>query len=181
MRVAHAPGMPGAFPHHRLQRKQPVSDPGMHHGTCDTHVLWCMLGSLTRGGFRHSRRMRSPWLYVSGKRPMSLPLFSAANGRRRSAEHKPWRRNRPTWESASHSTMLMTCSSTSLVSQWRKQEKSNFLYTDPYVIDVMMLSLAAYAITTTTTSDNQISWTFVCPWLLSQLFNRFNFLHRARQ
>ena len=34
----------------RLQRKPLVSDPGMHHGTCVTHVPWCMSGSLTRGG-----------------------------------------------------------------------------------------------------------------------------------
>ena len=38
------------FSHHRLQRKPLVNDPGMHHGTCVTHVPWCMLGSLTRGG-----------------------------------------------------------------------------------------------------------------------------------
>ena len=37
------------FPHHRLQRKPLISDPGMHHGTCVTHVPWCMSGSLTRG------------------------------------------------------------------------------------------------------------------------------------
>ena len=36
------------FPRHRLQRKPLVSDPGMHNGTCVTHVPWCMLGSLTR-------------------------------------------------------------------------------------------------------------------------------------
>ena len=35
---------------YRLQRKLPVSDSGMHHGTCVTHVPWCMSGSLTRGG-----------------------------------------------------------------------------------------------------------------------------------
>ena len=35
------------FPRHQLQRKRLVSDPGMHHGTCATHVLWCMTGSLT--------------------------------------------------------------------------------------------------------------------------------------
>ena len=35
---------------HRLQRKPLISDPGMHHGTCMTHVPWCMSGSLTRGG-----------------------------------------------------------------------------------------------------------------------------------
>ena len=38
------------FPCHRLQKKPLVSDPGMHHGTCITHVPWCMSGSLTRGG-----------------------------------------------------------------------------------------------------------------------------------
>ena len=38
------------FPRHRLQRKPLVSDPDMHHGTCVTHVPWCMSGSLTRGG-----------------------------------------------------------------------------------------------------------------------------------
>ena len=37
------------FPHHRLQRKPLVSDPVMHHGTCVTHVPWCMSGSQTRG------------------------------------------------------------------------------------------------------------------------------------
>ena len=38
------------FPRHRLQRKPLGSDPGMHHGTCGTHVPWCMSGSLTRCG-----------------------------------------------------------------------------------------------------------------------------------
>ena len=38
------------FPRHRLQRKLLVSDRGMHHGRCLTHVPWCMSGSLTRGG-----------------------------------------------------------------------------------------------------------------------------------
>ena len=38
------------FPRHLLQRKPLVSDPGMHHGKCVTHVPWCMSGSLTRGG-----------------------------------------------------------------------------------------------------------------------------------
>ena len=43
-------GMPGTFPRHRFQRKPLVSDPGMHRGTCVTHVPWCMLGSRSRGG-----------------------------------------------------------------------------------------------------------------------------------
>ena len=56
-----------------------VGDPDMHHGTCVTHVLWCMPGSLTSGFLwyrwrgkrsRHSRRMRNLQCYVSGKLPM---------------------------------------------------------------------------------------------------------------
>ena len=38
------------YPRHRLQRKPLVSDPSMHHGTCVTHVPWCMSGTLIRGG-----------------------------------------------------------------------------------------------------------------------------------
>ena len=38
------------FPRHQLQRKPLVSDAGMHHGTCVTHVPWCKSGSLTSGG-----------------------------------------------------------------------------------------------------------------------------------
>ena len=37
------------FPRRRFKRKPVVSDPGMHHGTCVTHVPWCMSGSLTCG------------------------------------------------------------------------------------------------------------------------------------
>ena len=77
---AHAPGMPGTF-----SPPPRVSDPDMHHGTCVTHVPWCMPGSLTSGflwsrwrgkTFRHSRRMRNLQFYVSGKRPMAYkPLL----------------------------------------------------------------------------------------------------------
>ena len=38
------------FPTRQLQRKPLVSDPDIHHGTCVTHVPWCMSGSLTCGG-----------------------------------------------------------------------------------------------------------------------------------
>ena len=73
--VAHAPGMPGTF-----SPPPRVSDPDMHHGTCVTHVPWCMPGSLTSGFLwsqwwgkrpRHSRRMHNPQFCVSGKRPMA--------------------------------------------------------------------------------------------------------------
>ena len=47
---AHAPGMPGTF-----SPPQQVSDPDMHHGTCVTHVPWCMPGSLTSGFLRNRR------------------------------------------------------------------------------------------------------------------------------
>ena len=48
---AHAQGMPGTF----FPSPQ-VSDPDMHHGTCVTHVPWCMPGSLTSGFLWHRRR-----------------------------------------------------------------------------------------------------------------------------
>ena len=38
------------FPRHWFQRKPIVNDPGLHHGTCVTHMPWCMSRSLTRGG-----------------------------------------------------------------------------------------------------------------------------------
>ena len=38
--------MPGTFP-----PPWRVSDPDMHHGTCVTHMPWCMPGSLTSGLF----------------------------------------------------------------------------------------------------------------------------------
>ena len=40
--------MTGTFPRNRLNRKPLVSDPGIHHVTCVTHVPWCISGSLTR-------------------------------------------------------------------------------------------------------------------------------------
>ena len=49
MWVAHAPGMPGTF-----SPPPRVSDPDMHHGTCVTHVPWCIPGSLT-SDYRWSR------------------------------------------------------------------------------------------------------------------------------
>ena len=74
--VAHVLGIPGTF-----SLPLPVSDPDMHHGTCVTHVPWCIPGSLTSGFLwslwrgkrpRHSRCMCYPQFYVSGKRPMNL-------------------------------------------------------------------------------------------------------------
>ena len=50
LRVVPAPVMPGTISPPPTLRKPLVSDPGMHHGTCATHVPWCMPGSLTRGG-----------------------------------------------------------------------------------------------------------------------------------
>ena len=63
----------------RFLRHRGLADPNMHHGTCVTHVPWCMSGSLTSGFLwswwqgkrsRHSRRMRNPQFYVSCKRPI---------------------------------------------------------------------------------------------------------------
>ena len=43
LQVAHSPGM--------FSLPLQVNDPDMHHGTCMTHMPWCMPGSLTRGLF----------------------------------------------------------------------------------------------------------------------------------
>ena len=78
LRVTHALRMPGTFP-----SATTGSDPDMHHGTCVTHVPWCMTGLLTSGFLwnwwrgkrsRHSRRMRNTQFHVSGKRPI-VPTF----------------------------------------------------------------------------------------------------------
>ena len=56
------------FPRHRL-----VSDPGMHHVRYARAVMHVGIANPGRRGkrSRHSRRMRDPQCYVSGKRPMS--------------------------------------------------------------------------------------------------------------
>ena len=61
----------------------------MHHGTCVTHVPWCMLWSLTNGFLlsrwrgirsRHSRRMDNSQFYVSGKRSIHSTLLVLMRG-----------------------------------------------------------------------------------------------------
>ena len=78
---AHAPGMPGTF-----SPSPQVSDPDMHHGTCDTHVPWCMSGSLTSGFLWNRRRgktlrMRNMQFNVSGKRPMVAYMYGTVTCR----------------------------------------------------------------------------------------------------
>ena len=78
LRVVHVPVMPITF-----SSPPRVSDPDMHHDTCVVHVSWCMPESQTSGSIwsrwrakrsRHSRRMRTPQFYVSGKSPMARDL-----------------------------------------------------------------------------------------------------------
>ena len=72
LRLAHVPGMPGTF-----SLPPWVSDPDIHHGTCVTHMPWCMPGSLTSGFLwnrwqgKHFRCMRNPQFCASSKRPMT--------------------------------------------------------------------------------------------------------------
>ena len=70
-------------PRHQLQRKPPVSDPAMHHGTCVPHVVHVGIANPWWWGkrSRHARYMRSPQFYVSDKRPMLIAhLSSVSNG-----------------------------------------------------------------------------------------------------
>ena len=76
----YAPGKPGMFSPSLLG-----SDPDMHHGTCVTHVPWCMPGSLNNGFLwsrwrgkrsRHFRRVCNPQFFVSGKSAIHLIYLS---------------------------------------------------------------------------------------------------------
>ena len=63
------------------QRKQLVSDPGMHHGTCVTHVLWCMLGALTRSDGENvpgacATRILRIWQEAYGRRKTAAVAIS---------------------------------------------------------------------------------------------------------
>ena len=67
---AHAPGMPGTFslsPH--------VSDPDMHHGTCVTHVPWCMPGSLTSGFLWNRRQGKTFPAFPAHAQPAILRIW----------------------------------------------------------------------------------------------------------
>ena len=67
---AHAPGMPGTF-----SPSPQVSDPDMHHGTCVTHVPWCMPGSLTIGFLWNRRRGKTFPAFPAYAQPAILRIW----------------------------------------------------------------------------------------------------------
>ena len=67
---AHAPGMPGTF-----SPSPQVSDPDMHHGTCVTHVPWCMPGSLTTGFLWNRRRGKTFPAFPAHAQPAILRIW----------------------------------------------------------------------------------------------------------
>ena len=67
---AHAPGMPGTF-----SSSPQVSDPDMHHGTCVTHVPWCMPGSLTNGFLWNRRRGETFPAFPAHAQPAILRIW----------------------------------------------------------------------------------------------------------
>ena len=73
-RVAHAPGMPGTF-----SPPPRVSDPDMHHGTCVTHVPWCMPGSLTSGFLWSRRRGKTFPAFPAHAQPAILRIWLEAH------------------------------------------------------------------------------------------------------
>ena len=85
LRVAHAPGMLGTFSPSPISKESViVSDPGLHHGTCVTHVSWCMSGWLTRGGGENGpgwykrtwyQSAATWWTYTEGRRVSRHYLF----------------------------------------------------------------------------------------------------------
>ena len=88
------------FPHHWLQKKPLVSDPGMHHGTCVTHVPWCVSGLLTSGGGENvpdipgecatrnfTYLARGPWGLLQYSLRIPLKLILTHWGREKDAHH----------------------------------------------------------------------------------------------
>ena len=74
LRVAHAPGMPGKFsPPPRF------SDPDMHHGTCVTHVPWCMSGSLTSSFLWSRPRGKTFPAFPAHAQPAILRIWQEAH------------------------------------------------------------------------------------------------------
>ena len=67
---AHAPGMPGTF-----SPSPQVSDPDMHHGTCVTHVPWCMPGSLTSSFLWNRRRGKTFPAFPAHAQPAILRIW----------------------------------------------------------------------------------------------------------
>ena len=75
---AHAPGMPGTF-----SPPPRVSDPDMHHGTCVTHVPWCMPGSLTSSFLWSRWRGKTFPAFPAHAQPAILRIWQEAHGLRR--------------------------------------------------------------------------------------------------
>ena len=67
--------MPGTFP-----PPPRVSGPDMHHGTCVTHVPWCMLGSLTSGFFLSRRWGKTFPAFPVHAQPAILRIWQDAHG-----------------------------------------------------------------------------------------------------
>ena len=57
-----------------------VSDPDMHHGTCVTHVPWCMPGSLTSGFLWSRRRGETFPAFPAHAQPAILRIWQEAHG-----------------------------------------------------------------------------------------------------
>ena len=72
LRIAHAPGMPATFsPPSTSKESASKRSRHMRHARAVMHVG--IANPRWRGnGSRHSRRMRNPQFYVSGKRPMGV-------------------------------------------------------------------------------------------------------------
>ena len=82
-------------PRRRYQRKPLVSAPGMHNGTCVTHVPWCMSGLLIRGGGGNVHGILGAWA------PAILRIWQEAHCVGNSNHPHPTN-SRPRWLSASN-------------------------------------------------------------------------------
>ena len=104
------------FPRLPLQMKSLVSDPGMHSGTCLTHVPWCMSGKRSR----YSRRMRNFTYLARGL--WNKFIFKARLVKFRAINH--------IWKSYSEKMLQLGFHKTRLIHQmeWRPNSSANPQY-----------------------------------------------------
>ena len=138
------------FPRHWLQRKPLVSDIGIHHGTCVTHVPWCMSRSLTA---------------VAGKMFSTFPVHALpAILHIWQAVHIVWKKLRSLISYALHRCARCLGAENGTVSprqgKSRNMIRSSFYSVDPVAEDSGIFACRAVAEdTTSTTVDHQESGT----------------------
>ena len=128
-----------------------VSDPDTHHGTCVTHVPWCMTGSLTSGFLWSRWRENVPgisgacatrnftYLVRGPLRPMIVARHGATTEEDYGITHIMWQSTSAIWtvkyditRSVSHDIFTPWCSQKMTIDRvwWRDGLDQSLIYVD---------------------------------------------------